>query len=217
MRWWVILLIVITSLAVLIIWLLSRYVRAVLAYDGEITVTLRFLFIRYDIYPKKERAVRASDYSLKKLRRREKKASKPAKKSDVRTQEKKSTADGAKDVISTLTAVSEYIVDKIKAHGRVDVKRLDVVVATDDAAKTGIWYGVIAQSVAYLTSILGAATEVHADNVNVAADFLKTETSVAAEIIFSMRARHLLKIAFKTLFEGMIKNNENIIEENGNG
>lgn len=66
--------VIIISVAVLILLLcISRLHFSFESMDGT-TLSLRFLFIKFRLYPKKQKKVRLSDYSLKKVKGRKKKA-----------------------------------------------------------------------------------------------------------------------------------------------
>ena len=79
---------------------------------------------------------------------------------------------------------------------------MNVTVASDDAAKTAILYGVVSQSIAYTLEILDRVTNLsYADNseVNVDVDFLETKPRADIRIAFSLRVWHLLDVAFRAL------------------
>lgn len=74
---------------------------------------------------------------------------------------------------------------------------LDIIVATDNAAKTGIEYGVICTAVYPLLSFLSSAANIKYKKVNINADFDKTST----EIDFSFCASSsLLIIALAVIY-----------------
>lgn len=222
MKGWLIALLIIAAVVSLLAWLLSRKVHFNLSFDGSLKLFFRVLFVKLPIFPREEKRVKISDYSLRAIRRREKKAQRLKKRRKAKpTAEKphENKPHAEKSILDNLSDITKLAVDtakRVRRHGRVDVRTLDITVGTDDAAKTGILYGAVAQSVAYLLNMLGTALEMHADNVHVNADFTALTSTMLVEIDFSMRIWHFLGLLFKTMFSYFTMNEPDSSETNDN-
>ena len=82
------------AIVLLLFVLLLSPIRLSLRFDGSPHIAIRYLFLHFSLYPK-EKKVRLSDYSPRKIRRRRKKATKKRllakQKAAVKTQKKKKT------------------------------------------------------------------------------------------------------------------------------
>ena len=72
-------LIVLIPLA-LIIFILFLKVRLCLIFENDLVVRIKILLFNFDLFPKKQKKLKPSDYSLKKLERKQKKLVKKQKK-----------------------------------------------------------------------------------------------------------------------------------------
>ena len=82
---------------------------------------------------------------------------------------------------------------------RIDVKKLDLIIATGDAAKTAQTYGIACAAVADVLELLGQTMHLsYAKNasVTVTPDFVLDKTVMDINITFSFRVRHILALPF---------------------
>ncbi len=187
-------LIIIGALVALLLLLLLMPLRVTLIYEDEIAVFLSVYGFTFPLYPKRKK-IKLSDYSKKKLRKRRRKA-----KEKERQKEKASEKKQKKTIKQSLRMLrlSLYLLQnsykKIAAALRIRVHRLYVGVATDDAAKTAILYGVAASGVAYLLEILRDFTKTteKKNAVAVWADFCGTESTLDVKISFTASLYRLL-------------------------
>ena len=89
---------------------------------------------------------------------------------------------------------------------KIKIKKLNISVATGDAAKTAIMYGIVSQSVAYLLQFFDTVAKVkRARNceLNTISDFLSTKTKFEIDIVLSWRLWHILCIAITTIYHSL--------------
>ena len=82
------------------------------------------------------------------------------------------------------------------------VKRMHLSIATDDAAKTAVLYGVVVQSAAYILQFIQthfAKIERKPGAMNIRADYLTQKTHVDIDIEFSIRLFSALCIGLRML------------------
>ena len=86
-------------------------------------------------------------------------------------------------------------------HLRVRVARLHISVATGDAAKTAITYGMISQSASYIAALLDSTGTLRypaRSDVDIHADYLSEKTAADIEIGFSLCVWQLFDILIRT-------------------
>ena len=172
------------------------------SYDGGIRASVRYLFIKIPIYPrkpkKKKKQKRAkskkSAASAKKPKKKEKKAMPRLRVSDIR-------------MLLRLALRFLKEVEK-RANGRLKfrIKRLDIVLGgAKDAAAAAIQYGLIAQTAAYLLEV---ATETRyfkasrRDVRNISVDFLSDTHIFRLQCSAACSVIHILSLAVFALLRG---------------
>lgn len=172
----------------------------------DFLVTLSVLGIRKKLISEKEdsppklttcknpkKVLRKERRRLKKLQRELEREKKKAEKKRLKKEKKKRKKQNQpkmswKAKLEMVLALLKVIVQKTKGKFRLHLKKLQIAVATPDAARTAITYGIATQSVSYfLTWVDQSLIEIDAEDgaVNVYADFEKNET--VAEIDLSCK------------------------------
>jgi len=221
---WIILLIL---AAIILLITLIMFIRAkiVLTYNGDLSVTLKILFLKFDLHPRSLSEINVKDYTKKKIEKRRLKARKKAEKKALKKakkEEKKAAGGGKKkkkytfsDILTLVSTVKEIVsalVGSFFGYLRVEVARLDIVVATDDVAKTAIVYGAVYQAVSYILAIFDKITTVKYEKnsyVSVRADFLREKFYADINVTFSLRVGQLIKILIKTAYR-YLKNKKTV-------
>jgi len=202
-------------LCLLILISLIRF-QITIEYNETLQMYVRVMHIlRIPITPRKEKQIKLSDYTPDKIAKREKKQrEKEAKKAQKKLEKKelkekkklekkqrRKENPAAEKSGRTLSENISLIIDVVKAlfgsffkHLRVDLSRIHISVAGEDAAQTAILYGVICQSVAYLLEIMKTIKTVHPpdlSDVSVTPNWIGEKTAVDIKISFSLRVWHV--------------------------
>ena len=211
---------VILVIAALIAALLLLRVKIVIEYQEELTLYIRILFFKIKIIPKKEKKIKISDYTKKKIAKRQKlseekekkkkqkKAEKSAAKAEAKKNPKKKEKPPILDTIRLIRVLLSIFLKRFFGHLRIDLARLNITVAADDAAKCAIMYGYICQSVAYTVELLDRFTNLRRNDnteISVTPDFTSEKLAVDIHIAFSLTIGQVFDILFKTAF-GFVKN-----------
>lgn len=195
---------VILALAALISLIMCSRLRFHVIWDGGLTVSLEFLCFKYQLYPAKPKKIRLRDYSPRAIERRKRKEAKKASKKAAKKKKKPSAKQAKpqkreiKDVMALVrqfTRLAKLFIGKFGAILRIDISALRFKVATGDASKTGVTYGVVVQGVAYATAFIEDNVEVRyhgGEPVLVAADFCGETFDADIDVTFSMRIGRLL-------------------------
>ncbi len=215
-----------------------------LQYRDDVKLSVSVAGIRIGILPKKEKKVNINKYSAKRFRKmlekkqlqeeakqlkkkrkdEQKKAKKLARAEEKKKQNELEALGGKKkeklslpEVIGLVTDIILVFFSRFGRHFRINVAKLNITVATDDAATTAVLYGVAVQGVEYILALLDKAVNVdYKENaeINVNVDYLSESSSADLDISFSLRVWHLFDIIFrvafraiKKLFSSKIKNN----------
>ena len=210
---------IIGGIFLLIFGFLMLRAEVIIIYAEEFGLAVRVCGITVRIMPRKPKKVRPGDYTSKKIAQREAKAKKKAEKAAAKKKEKKvrKEADKAKkaelkkqgklkkkplgDIISLILALVKTAVSRFAKHLRVRVARLHISVATGDAAKTAITYGMISQSASYIAALLDSTGTLRypaRSDVDIHADYLSEKTAADIEIGFSLCVWQLFDILIRT-------------------
>lgn len=195
-------------------------------YEEELRVTLKILFVKIPLTPKKEKPLKLSDFRIARFRKRRRKEQrkylyKKLKKEALAKKKAARSSEGeAETPKRTLRENAAYLLDLIKLvilralkkfgrYFRIDLYYLHVFVGGDEPDKTALSYGYFTQSVSYLTELLDRHANIHYPGkkdprVYVGADFLSDKTTLKGHIAFSIRVWQLLAVALSA-FLGYLK------------
>lgn len=141
-------LIVLLSIFALIVFILVMPVHLVISVNNEtLSIFLRVLFLKFFLYPQKEKKKKEKAKKTTKTKKEKKKGK--AKKTDT----PKMTVG---EIIKYVTGLSKVLIEKSLKHLHIYLRKYDVEVGTDDAAKTAIVYGSINALSSNLLAILSA-------------------------------------------------------------
>ena len=198
--------------------ILSLKATVTVAYCDEVALSVRVLFLKLRILPKKEKkpgphsmSAKQAEKIKKKLRKKQqkkadakqKKAEKKAAKKEIPKEEKKKMS--LPDILDILSLVRKLLVKVVKTffgHLRIDIVRIKIRVATGDAATTAIAYGAITQAVNLLFPVLESTKNFStpkARDIDIVADFAGDGIEADVEFSFSLRVWHLFHVAFGAL------------------
>lgn len=197
------------ALLALIIILLLLPIRVTLSYSDKLTVSLSYFLFRRRLYPTKKE-IKLSDYTRRRVRKRRKEAilRQRIDAQKAALQKKKQEKKEPETILQKLRAVRlilrllKNLYRPIISAVRIKVERLYISVATEDAAKTAILYGITAQSVAYILTFLEDTTKttIKDGSVDVIADFSEQKPAFDVKIRFSSSPIRLLAFAAKAFF-----------------
>lgn len=147
--------VIIISVAVLILLLMSSRLRFTFESIDGVNLTLRFLFLKFRLYPKKQKKIILKDYSLKKVKAR-KNQDGAEKKHDKKNAPNKSKNAGKAngDVKSFLISCLKTIAKDLPKRVRTERLILHLTVCGKDAAGTAIKFGAANQFASLLCSII---------------------------------------------------------------
>lgn len=200
--------IALAALALLVI-LLALPIRFVITCREGVTLKLRILCFGLTLFPKSEETVRPQRYTVKFLKKKQrraekkaqrralKKAKKAAAKKAVQPQDKQKAPLSLKEKLVLVRVLSAALLKKTKKHLTLTAARLHVRVATGDAATTAILYGAVSASLSYLLLALDRATRLRAKprDVSVTADYLAERSSADIKLVFTMRVGGAIALA----------------------
>ena len=192
--WWRVLLAVLGALAALS----CCRIKICIGYSGALTARLKILFLGFTLYPKKEKiklekfTARGVNKQVKKLKGKEKKQ-----------QGQKVGEDKAENMLGAVRSAGGMIAalrDKFLDYLTVEVAQLHLCVASEDAARTAILYGVAVQGVQYIITLLDEMTNFRAENdmsISVFPDFTSEKPYFHLNITLSVRIWQALSLALR--------------------
>lgn len=183
---------ILLSLFFLIVVLLLLPLGISARYDKDIYLSLRLLFFTFRILPAKEKKEEVK--KGKKVKKRLPEDGRPAHLlDDMRA--------GIGDFLEAAGALKRGVI--------IDYLSLDILIASDDPAVTGIGYGTTCASAALLIPVIENNFAVKKSSILVDCDFTGKSGHFKAEIILHIRLWRLALIAFK-LFMGSRKSKKNL-------
>lgn len=200
--------------------ILSLRGTVAIAYDGELSLSVRVLFVKINILPKKDKRKKVHSMSKKKsekLRERlEKKKEKKrqAKLEKKRAKEEKKKNAKKKTISEILTGVTEIvelvklIAGKFFGHLKIKVVRFNIKVASDDAATTAIAYGAINSVIATLYPFIESSKNIktpNKKNFNIYTDFLSETPEADVKILLSIRVWQIVDLGIAAVIK-LVKN-----------
>ena len=213
--------------AIIIAAILCLRVSVRIGVDENFSLIAGVGFIKLRIFPAKEKKLKLSDYRIDKFRKREekkrlaaeKKKAKKAKKSAPAEQKAASQLAGKsvekekRDIpalISKLTRVAGVFLKRFGKHLRIDLRKLNIIIATGDAAQTAIIYGAVIGAVQNLYALLvnsGTLRTTKKSELFVEPDFLSEKMRVEVDLRFSFMIWQLFDMAIRAGVE-ILKNDE---------
>ena len=196
--WWLLLLIPLVLIALV---LFVRF-RLCLVYEDELIIKIKVMFLKFSLYPKKQKKLNPRDYSLKSLQKKQDKLTKkkPKTKKQTDPSPKKDKATQIKDILDIIKIVLENVMSPFGRYLKVEIVRIYVKIATNDAAKTAVIYGLASQSVAYIIELLSNLTNVDVKRKNsiiVTSDFLSEKSEAKINITLGLKGWHAIALAVK--------------------
>lgn len=202
------LLYILTALAIIALLLNFIWVRLRVVYDDEsgLRVWLQILFYKYFLVPEKQEKIRLSDFKIKRFRKLERKRRQKAEKERRKRLKREKSRPVTEEIapklplaekITVLVRLVRRIIRRFVKYIHIDVSKLYIKVATDDAATTAYLYSAVCQSVAYLTELLENLTSFDVrKNAEFAVypDFTTEQSEFAADFTFRVRAIDLPKL-----------------------
>lgn len=222
-----VMLIVFLALAALILFVLLLRPIIDIRIGEELAVTLKVLFLRIPLIPKKDKPIKLSDFRIAKFRKRRLKEQrkyllkKYRKEADKKRKEEQKAAMADKEAteekakrslkenvayaLDLLKLVILRAVKKFGKHLRIDLYYLYVTVGGKEPDRTAQNYGKIAQSVSYLTELLDRHLNVRypgrADpRIWVGADFLSEKSKLEAHLAFHISVWQVVSVGLTALF-----------------
>lgn len=172
--------------------LLLLKVKVKILLDEKLYIYLKVLFIRIKLFPRPKKATK----------KKQKQKSTPKKEKSP-----KGTDDKSKlpliDNIKIITDTAKLLLKRFAKHLHIKIARIDIKIATGNAASTAIIYGIAAQSMAFLVEILNSITNLDKlknSYINIEPDYLNEKTQAKADIVFSIRVIGVLDMGIRSLF-----------------
>lgn len=206
---WIFLALLALLLAVALVILFAR-VRILICGNEEHLIMLKFYVygirvFRFSVRDKDKRPkrIRLSDYSPEALEKRRARQEKRA----ARHADKKEAADALRprpDVMYILKFIKELLYTFAKYYAnqfKVKILKLNVTVATEDAASTAILYGAVSQSVGYLIEFLKNNTDLtvpRGAEISVISDFCGKTANVDVKLEIVIRLRKVISLLYRS-------------------
>lgn len=213
--------IAISVLAVFVV-LFTVRARVRLRYSDTLSLTVSFLGIKLFVLPKKQKKYKISDYTLKKIAKRDKKrAEKDAKKASKKkakqadkkklTKEEKAAKKASKptfsDTADLFLKLIKLFFSKFFGRFHFHVAKIKIKVGSSDAARTALTYCAICGAIKPLLIIIDKHSNLHGmknADIDISPDFLNERIDFDVDLGFSMSLGALLGVLLRVLFSALV-------------
>lgn len=202
---------IIASILAAILLLLFAKLHISLSQNGSTALSIRYLFFRFSLYPRKPR--KPSKKGKKKKRRSAKTAAAAKHKAESKTAKGKSkpkrrlTLGDIRFLLRLLRELVGSLLSKASRHVRITLKELRIRIGGEqDAARAAIEYGLVAQSASYLLAYLdhtGFLKPPRNGAIDLEVDFTEREHALSARIDLSCPLIFLIPLLFSALMQAL--------------
>lgn len=226
-------LLIISIIIAILVLLFSVRAFVCLKLTDTLTLYLRVFGIKINILPKKEKKYRISQYTMRRIKKREQKrlrkeAKKAKKKAAKQAKKQKKKADKDKltkkelrelkrkkrqsrpkigDMVSLALEILKLFFSTFLAHFHIKTKRIHISVGGADAAQTAMrWYAVYAACGATV-ALLDKHSNLHRggeSDISVTPDYLSEGIKADIDVSFSMNLFGLLCVVLKTAVKALV-------------
>ena len=142
----------------------------------------------------------------KRLKKNEAARKKASKKEEEKLQKGEKPKKSLSEILYTIglvRALAAKVIKKFFKHLRIDIVKLKIVVATEDAASTAVAYGAITQAINLIFPVLEKVKNFSlpkGSDIDVSIDYLSDTVRADIKLGFAIRVWHLFDIALGALF-----------------
>ena len=210
--------------AIIIAAILCLRVSVRIGNDGDLSLVAGVGIIKFRIFPAKEKKLRLKDFEIGSIRKREEKAARKAEKSKTKPSKKKVVVEKSTEkttgeeekrdipaLIKKLTRVAGVFLKRFGKHLRIDLNKLNIIIATGDAAGTAIAYGAVIGLCQNLYALLVSSGTLRTNRKSefiVEPDFLAEKPSVTIDLRFSFMIWQLFDMAIRAGIEFLKKDKD---------
>lgn len=155
-----ILLYILAVIVLFIIFIANASFRIDIKLNSELSVSLKFLFLKFRIFPSDKTKVKLRDFKIKNYRKRriaeEKSFIKKNKKQKKIKQKKKEKPNLSQSLVFYIDFIKKVIFKSIKKFGKyliIEIKSIKISVSEEEPAKTAVTFGAVVQAVSYIKEL----------------------------------------------------------------
>lgn len=194
-------LIIILSILLLILILLAMPVTLYVDYGNETKISVRYLFVKIKLIPKKEKKTKKKKSERKKDKAENKEPEKE-KNSQFTDILKEKGLSGIIDLLKEIIKILKNTSSSIRKHIIIKRFNLNIAVASEDAADTAINYGYACAAVYPAFSfICSIVKKVKKHNLEILADYNSKETKAVFELKTSIKLMFIIPIILSALIK----------------
>lgn len=212
-------LIIILAVIILIMLIAMTGITVILRADGEFACTLKILFLRFRLFPKKEKQLKLKQFRIKNFRKmrlreekkllkrtrkdKKKKSAEKKPKNEKKPEEKPEFRD---EVQYYLELAKKALLAAVRKFGKylvITVRKIDITVSGDDPAKIALTYGYAVQTAAYIKELADNTLKMkyrgEAPYIAVRTDWLSGKSSVVLDISMRIRVWQVISVLITAL------------------
>lgn len=193
-------LIVIGSILLFLFLLTLFHVNFVAEYNGEIQLQVRYMFLKFNILPEKEKEEKPNEDEPSADPEAEKKKSSPSK---IKVFLKNEGVNGVLGFLNELVKIIKNLSSYTLKHLKIKKFDLYIVVADEDAASAALKYGEISAAASAVYGMLFSFKHCKDPRISVDLDYNAKDILMQLNGKLSIRLLSVIILAFKALIKGL--------------
>lgn len=157
--------------------------------EEKYSAYIRIGFLKFTLFPWRKRRKKPKKAAP------EKKKKKPESEKEIKKPEEKIKLE-IREILDFIRAPMNILTKKFKKYLKTEAADLNIVVASGDAFKTAITFGIISQSVWYIKALLEHNLNAKIKNINISSDYSGGKTKFDINFKFSIRFYQIMSISF---------------------
>lgn len=196
---------ILLSLIIFIVLLLCIKITFITEYDEEFELEARWLFIKYRLYPPKEKKSEPKKKDVTKKSKKDSKPKKEKKPNIIKRFYENQGLTGVVELINTAASVVNGMFKRIFKSIVIDSMEIAMQVTGGDSAITAINYGEVCATVFPAMGLICSTMRVKKYKVNIAPDFIGTQNKAYFSAVVSVVPIKIVNAAIILVFQFFFK------------
>lgn len=200
---------ILLSILLFIVLLLCVKISFIMKYDDVFELEVRWLFIRYKLYPPKEKKDEKKDKNVKKEPKKDSKPKKEKKPNIIKKFYENQGLTGLIELISATASAVNGVFKRLFKSIIIHSMHIAMQVAGEDSAKTAVKYGEVCAAVFPAMGLICSTMRVKRYRIDIYPDFIGSENKAYFNAVVSVIPIKIINAAviliFQVLFNVLIK------------
>lgn len=196
---------ILLSIIVFIVLLLCIKITFVTNYEEDFVLEAKWLFVRYKLYPPKEKKTEKKKKDTPKEPKKDSKPKKEKKPNIIKRFYKNQGLTGVIELINAAATVMTGMFKRIFKSIIIDSMDIAMLVTGEDSAKTAVNYGEVCAAVFPAIGLICSTMRVKKHRINIRPDFIGSENKAYFNLVISVIPIKIINAAIIFVFQFLFK------------